>query len=392
MTLNEFSITPLMISASQSGGIDIVNSGNVDHNFAVQGTDLKTAMIPPGGSAHLDLSGLAAGTYTVFCQVAGHQASGMQAMLHLGAGTTAGPGAGSTAAGDGSSAATTMSPEQMDAAMKASLAAFPAKTAGLGAQVLAPTVLADGTKQFDLTAAMTDWEVSPGKTVQAMTYNGTVPGPTIKVDPGDHVKIVLHNQLPQSTSIHFHGLLTPNSMDGTTYVTQDPVKTGETFTYEWTVQDTPAVGMYHSHHNAVEQVPDGLAGAFIVGDEPVPAGVTVSQEQVMILDDSGVIGYAINGKSFPATAPIVAKQGDWIEVHYMNEGTQIHPMHLHGMEQLVIAKDGIPLDHAAGRGHDHGRSRASATRCSCTPPSSARGSGTATSSPTPRTSTACSAW
>ena len=63
----------------------------------------------------------------------------------------------------------------------------------------------------------------------------------------------------------------------------------------------------------------------------------------MVLDDSGVIGFAINGKSFPATAPVVANRGDWVEVHYMNEGTQIHPMHLHGMEQLVIAKDGIPL-------------------------------------------------
>jgi manganese oxidase len=343
VTLKEFSITPLMISASQSGGVDITNNGNVEHNFAVQGTDLKTAMIPAGGSAHLDLSSLAPGTYTVLCQVAGHQAAGMQAMLHLGAGSTPGLGAAGSAAGDSSSAATTMSPEQMDAEMKASLAAFPAKTAGLGGQVLAPTVLADGTKQFDLTAAVTDWEVSPGKTVKAMTYNGTVPGPTIKVNPGDKVKVVLHNNLPQSTSIHFHGLLTPNSMDGTTYVTQDPVKTGETFTYEWTVQNTPAVGMYHSHHNAVEQVPDGLAGAFLVGDEPVPAGVTVSQQQVMVLDDSGVIGYAINGKSFPATAPIVAKQGDWVEVNYMNEGTQIHPMHLHGMEQMVIAKDGNPL-------------------------------------------------
>ena len=96
VTLKEFSITPLMISASQSGGIDVVNNGNVEHNLAVQGTDLKTAMIPAGGSAHLDLSGLAAGTYTVFCQVAGHQASGMQAMLHLGEGTTSGLGAGST--------------------------------------------------------------------------------------------------------------------------------------------------------------------------------------------------------------------------------------------------------------------------------------------------------
>jgi len=157
------------------------------------------------------------------------------------------------------------------------------------------------------------------------------------------VRVVLTNEMPESTSIHFHGLITPNSMDGTTYVTQDPVKTGETFVYEWTVQDTPAVGMYHSHHNAVEQIPNGLAGAFIVGELPVPSGVTVNQEQVMILDDSGVIGYALNGKSFPATTPYVAKQGEWVELHYMNEGSQIHPMHLHGMPQLVIAKDGMPL-------------------------------------------------
>ena len=104
-------------------------------------------------------------------------------------------------------------------------------------------------------------------------------------------------------------MTTPNSMDGTTYITQDPVKPGETFVYEWTVQDTPAVGMYHSHHNAVKQVPNGFAGAFIVGELPVPSGVTVNQEQVMILDDSGVIGYAINGKSFPATTPYRRKAG-----------------------------------------------------------------------------------
>src|SRR5262245_43634331 len=67
VTLTEFSISPLMITASQDGGLDITNSGTVEHNLAVQGTDVKTAMIPAGGSAHLDLSGLAAGTYTVFC-------------------------------------------------------------------------------------------------------------------------------------------------------------------------------------------------------------------------------------------------------------------------------------------------------------------------------------
>jgi FtsP/CotA-like multicopper oxidase with cupredoxin domain len=336
VTLSEFAIAPEMVMATTGGGLDITNNGSVAHDLAVDGTDLATPSIDPGQTAHLDLSSLAPGTYTLYCQVAGHAAAGMKAMLHLSGGSAAG------AAGATATTAAAMTSEQMDQAMKDSIGAFPAKTDGVGAQVLAPTILADGTKQFELTASVVQWEVSPGKKVEAWTYNGTVPGPTIVADDGDRVAVVLHNDLPESTSIHFHGLQTPNAMDGTTDVTQDPVKPGESFTYSF-VAHGPAVGMYHSHHDAVKQVPDGLAGAFLIGHEPVPTGVAIAQEQVMMLDDSGTISYALNGKSFPATAPIVAKQGDWVEVHYMNEGTQIHPMHLHGMPQLVIAKDGFPV-------------------------------------------------
>ena len=175
-----------------------------------------------------------------------------------------------------------------------------ANTKGVGAQPLAPTVLADGTKEFDLTAAITDWEVSPGNVVQAWTYNGTVPGPTIKVQPGDHVRIVLDNKLPQSTAIHFHGVQVPNAMDGVPFVTQPPVKPGERFTYDFVAQG-PAVGMYHSHHHAEHQVPDGLMGALIIGDQPLPADVTVSQEVPMVLNDAGVIGLTLNGKSYTVT-------------------------------------------------------------------------------------------
>ena len=136
---------------------------------------------------------------------------------------------------------------------------------------MAPVILPDGTKEFDLTAKITDWEVSPGKIVKAWTYNGTVPGPTIKVDDGDKVRIVLKNELPESTVVHFHGIEVPNAMDGVPDITQPPVKPGESFTYEF-VAHGPAVGMYHSHDHAEHQVPDGLAGAFLIGDEPVPPG------------------------------------------------------------------------------------------------------------------------
>jgi FtsP/CotA-like multicopper oxidase with cupredoxin domain len=73
----------------------------------------------------------------------------------------------------------------------------------------------------------------------------------------------------------------------------------------------------------------------------------------MVLNDAGVIGLSLNGKSFPATAPIVANNGDWILVHYFNEGFQIHPMHLHGLPGMVVAKDGFAFPALHG-GHRAG--------------------------------------
>ncbi len=362
--LAEFKITPAMLMASVGDTLKVVNKGTMSHQLTIQGTQLATPLIPPGGSATLSTSSLAAGNYTVYCSVPGHRGLGMQALLMLSQSTggasivsAAGP---ATATGGGPATGglsaqmiadgMTMSPAAMEQAMKTSTTAFPAKTAGLGGQLLAPTVLPDGTKQFDLTSEVVDWEVSPGKTVKAWTYNGTVPGPTIKVSPGDKVRVVLHNELPEATTIHFHGITGPQSIDGTPYVSQDPVEPGQTYTYAWTVSKTPEIGMYHSHFDAVNQVPDGMAGAFLVGDVPLPLQATSQgavqgaiQDQVLFLNDGGNIGLTLNGKSFPATAPFVATQGQWLEVTYFNEGQMIHPMHLHEIPQMMIARDGFAL-------------------------------------------------
>src|SRR5581483_10821020 len=335
VTLSELKMEPSMIMVNKGGALKVTNAGAIQHSLAVEGTDLVTPTLDPKGVAGLSLSSLAPGDYKVSCTIPGHKAAGMVADLMV-------MGDGAPAATGSSSGSKTMTADQMDAQMAVATKAFPAKTEGLGGQLLAPKVLADGTKEFDLTTKVVDWEIEPGKTVKAMTYNGVVPGPTIHVEVGDKVKVVLTNEMPESTSIHFHGIRTPNDMDGVPDITQAPVKPGQTFTYAFTAQG-PAVGMYHSHQDAVKQVPDGLAGAFLIGEEPVPSGVTVSQEFPMMLNDSGTIGLTINGKSFPATAPVVAKLGDWVEVHYMNEGTMIHPMHLHGLVQRVIAKDGFPV-------------------------------------------------
>ena len=330
--LVDLKIEPASIDVAAGGNLQVTNDGAIPHNLAVKGTELATPMLDAGGAASLALADLEPGDYTAYCQVPGHEEAGMKADLHVG-------GGGATAA----AAASTHSAADMDETMAARTKAFPAKTAGEGGKVLEPQVLPDGTKQFELTTKVVDWELEPGKKVKAMAYNGVVPGPTIRVSPGDKVKVVLHNELDESTVIHFHGLDLPVELDGVPDITQPPVKPGQDYTYEFTAQSYPAVGMYHSHHNATKQVGDGLAGAFIVGDLPVPPGVTVTQRHTMMLNDTGTIGFSLNGKSFPATAPVAATIGEWVEMHYLNEGVMAHPMHLHGLVQLVTAKDGFPL-------------------------------------------------
>jgi len=238
----------------------------------------------------------------------------------------------------------TPSPEErareIDAMHEAGVKAFPAKTEGKGGQPLTPEIVS-GVKVFRLAARQVEWEVTPGTRFTALTYNGAVPGPMIRVTEGDRVRVILTNELKESTAIHFHGVLVPNSMDGVPYLTQPPVKSGGTFTYEFTARN-PGSHMYHSHHAAHRQVPMGLLGAFIIDPKNRAGEPRVSQDVVVVLND-GPLGYTINGKGFPATAPIVAKKGDVIRVRFMNEGLMIHPMHLHGMPMRVIAKDGYAL-------------------------------------------------
>ena len=197
------------------------------------------------------------------------------------------------------------------------------------------------TKVFKVTCQDIDWEVEPGKVIKAMAYNGTVPGPEIRVTQGDKVRIEVTNEMRQSTGVHFHGIHVPNSMDGVPYVTQPPIKKGETFNYEF-VASNPGSHMYHSHHNAAEQVTKGLMAPFIIEPADKSQDPEYDAEYTLILNDTG-IGFTINGKSFPYTQPIAAKKGDRLRLRYMNEGLLIHPMHLHGVEQLVFAKDGWNL-------------------------------------------------
>ncbi len=355
--MSEFKFDPAMLQVAVGGTITATNKGSVAHNLEVEGTGVKTPDIAAGTSGKLDLSKVQAGAYTLFCNIAGHREAGMTARLTvLPAGSTA---IVDTAAPPAAAGAMDMSApvdpfnmtlEQkraradiMDKAMDARAALFPAETQGKFAGIMEPRIV-NGVKEYDLTAKVVKWETEPGKIVDAWTYNGSVPGPTIKVNVGDTLRIKLINELPESTVIHYHGISDiPNAMDGVPPITQHEVKPGDSFVYEFKVT-RPAVAMYHSHHNAQTQVPNGLAGALLVGEVPIPAGIPKPVwSDTMFLNDAGTLGLGLDGKSFPATRPFTAKMGEWIEMHYMNEGLQIHPMHLHGPRQLVTAIDGEPL-------------------------------------------------
>ncbi len=232
--------------------------------------------------------------------------------------------------------------ETMDKMHEAGVKAFPAKTAGKGNQVLQPRI-EKGVKVFELTAEKIQWEITPGQKVEAWAYNKQVPGPQIRVREGDRVRLILNNKLDQSTAIHFHGLELPNNVDGVPFITQPPVKAGESYTYEFTVPEgNHGSHMYHSHHNAAQQVGLGLLGAFLV--EPKnPSDIERADVDYTLILNDGAHGYTFNGKSFPATEPLTAKVGQKLRIRFMNEGMMIHPMHLHGMHMTVFAKDGWNL-------------------------------------------------
>jgi FtsP/CotA-like multicopper oxidase with cupredoxin domain len=347
VTMSDFSFSPASITIPTGGAsIKLTNKGAATHNFQVADLGIKSPDVLAGETYALEVGAQSAGSYKVICPQPGHEGAGMVGTLIV-----SDSGAASTDTSHGGSALSSanMSASQMDALMLKVAQQYPAKTVGHGGDLMTPTILADGTKEFIVTAKVVDWEVEPGKVVKAWTYNGVVPAPEIHVNSGDKVRIVLKNELPQTTSLHFHGIQVPNIMDGVDPYNENPTTPGNEHIYEF-VAKGPAVGIYHSHHNAQEQIPDGMFGAFTIDEMPIPQklvdkGYTKVDKSVnMVLNDAGVIGLSLNGKSFPATEPYTLRVGQVMLVNYMNEGLLVHPMHLHQPIGWIIAKDGVPLD------------------------------------------------
>ncbi len=336
ITAFDLGFEPAMVDVAEAGtySVTFVNDGGILHDVTfADGTTISAE----GHETARGEVAIPEGGITFICSVPGHADGGMTGEVMVGLATGS--------ADPRPTAEETMTAEQMRDADAEVTARFPAETEGRGNQILEPEVQEDGTLEWELTASVIEWETEPGKVVEAYAYNGMVPGPQLRAEVGDRIRIILHNELLEPTTIHSHGLFVPPDMDGVPVISQPAVMPGESFTYEYTLRNAGS-HMYHSHFMAEHQVPMGLLGAFVVTDPDATDEPPSDADYSMILND-GPLGFTINGKGFPATEPLVATQGETIRIRYMNEGLQIHPMHLHGMPQLVIAKDGwiLPTPH-----------------------------------------------
>ena len=136
------------------------------------------------------------------------------------------------------------------------------------------------TVTIELDAREVDWEFAPGRMIRGFGYNGQVPGPLIEANVGDTIEVRLTSNLPQATTIHWHGIRVPAEMDGTEAV-QPAVEPGQTFDYRFVVPDAGTF-RYHSHTNETEQLERGLYGALVVRDAGGPG---FDAERVLLLDD-----------------------------------------------------------------------------------------------------------
>jgi FtsP/CotA-like multicopper oxidase with cupredoxin domain len=242
------------------------------------------------------------------------------------------------------------------------------------------------------------WELAPGRRIKAMTYNGQVPGPELRLHEGERVRVVFTNALAEPTTLHWHGVDVPNAMDGVAGLTQKPVAPGETFVYEFEARPA-GTRWYHTHFASVTQLDLGLYAPLIIEpaeSDPFP----FDREYTLVLDDwvtgsspalprtaegtargqghmggmmgcgmgnmmgrggmmgGGMMGgmmmssrrtpaydtMTINGKAYPATEPLRVREGERVRLRLINASADhTHIVRLSGHRLQVTHADGNPL-------------------------------------------------
>ena len=234
-----------------------------------------------------------------------------------------------------------------------------------GNRVVTPNVsslpwrMEDGCKTFHLIAEPLVREFAPGFKVNCWGYNGQTPGPTIEAVEGDRVRIYVENRLPEPTTVHWHGVLLPNGMDGVAGLNQPRIEPGQTFKYEFTVRQH-GTQMYHPHFDEMVQFSMGMMGFLIFHPKTPPRRIDrdfcifvnewfikpgTSTPDPTMMRDFNV--FTFNSRVFPGTDPLIAKLGDRVRIRIANISMDSHPIHIHGHIFKWTATDGGPIPQGA---------------------------------------------
>lgn len=194
--------------------------------------------------------------------------------------------------------------------------------------------------------------------IRAWGYNGSTPGPTLEATEGDRVRIIVKNELPEPTSIHWHGLEVPNNMDGAAPETQKPIMPGETFTYEFTLYQSGTV-MYHSGFNIMKQDDYGMHGMFVI--HPKKEEKKIDKDFAIFLQEFAIEPsnvnpnlatnlfewFTFNGKAAPSIPMLTVKQGERVRIRFANIIMDSHPIHIHGYIWENVGTEGGPIPETA---------------------------------------------
>jgi len=218
-----------------------------------------------------------------------------------------------------------------------------------------------GVKVFHLIAEPIRQRFAPDLEVNCWGYNGQTPGPTIELVQGDRVRIHVTNHLPEHTTVHWHGILLPNSMDGVGGLNQPHIKPGETFTYEFTIRQEAGTHMYHPHIDEMTQIAMGMQGFFIIHPKD-PGFRRADRDFAIFLNewriDPGTYTpvsfemldfnfFTMNSHVFPGTEPLVVRLGQRVRIRLANIMMEEHPIHLHGYTFKITGTDGGPIPESA---------------------------------------------
>jgi len=213
-----------------------------------------------------------------------------------------------------------------------------------------PFTMDGDVKVFHLIAQVVEQRISPDKKIHVWGFNGSAPGPTIQVTQGDRVRVIFDNQLPEPSSIHWHGFEDQIKYDGQPGISQPPVKPGGRFVYEFDIHQE---GTYFYHSHMAMQEMAGMLGTFIMHPkEPYKPhcekDFAINLQEYAVLPDNTVPNtmnmefnwLLLNGKAGPATTPLIVRLGDRVRVRFVNLGMDHHPMHIHGHTFYTTGTEG----------------------------------------------------